>query len=172
MTREWLHDDWTRSVIAPFQSDRHTRSSELLEAVVAQFRVEVHPRYARRDITGDGNPETFCNAFARDVCDALHAPLPWGLRANQLVEWLSGPTGRQMEWSGLSEHQARAFADEGCPTVATWFNRNGGPGHIALVVPSRGESGVWIAQAGRTNFARGLLSRGFGSLPVTYFAHP
>lgn len=169
---DWLPEDYNRPAAAPIQSDRHTRSAELLELVVAQFRVEMHPRYARRDVTGDGSPETFCNAFARDVMMALHAQLPWGLRANQLMQWLAGDSGREHEWNQVTEHQAQAFAAEGFPVVGCWFNRNGGPGHIAIVVPSRGEPGTWIAQAGRTNFARGQISRGFGTLPVTFFAHP
>lgn len=170
MIPAWLAEDWTQPVTAEWRGHPSTRSASMLAKVVEQFQVETAPRYARRDITGDGRAETFCNAFARDVMGALGCPLPWGLRANELTAWLTGD-GREYGWGQVDAHQARSLAEEGLPVLACWFNRNAGPGHIAVVVPSRGADGLWIAQAGAHNFTRGELSRGFGSLPVSFFAH-
>ena len=171
MTPSWLDSDFRVPVVAPIQGDASNRSAELLETVIAQHQVETAPRYARRDVTGDAIPETFCNVFARDCCRALGVPLPEGLRANGLLEWLAGPEGRKRGWAAVSAHAARGCAGEGLPVVAAWYNRNGGSGHIAMVLPAPDEPGLVIAQAGRTNFARGPLARGFGDLLPTFFAH-
>lgn len=168
---DWLDRDWTVPVEAPLRSDASNRDADLLSSVVEQFRVGDCPRYQKRDITGDGKDETFCNAFLRDVLSALGCPVPWGLRANQLVEWLASPAGRERGWATVSEHAAHGLSNEGLVVVAGWFNRNGGPGHVALVIPAGEEPGLFIAQAGAVNFARGPLSKGFGRLPVTFFAH-
>lgn len=167
----WLDHDWTVPVDAPLKSNASNRDPDLLDAVVEQFRLGDCPRYQRRDITGDGVPETFCNAALRDMLSALGCPVPWGMRANELVQWFASPAGRERGWATVSEHAAHGLANEGLVVVAGWFNRNGGPGHVALVVPSRSEPGLYIAQAGKTNFSRGPVTKGFGTLPVTYFAH-
>ncbi|MDP2271245.1 MAG: hypothetical protein Q8K32_10975 [Archangium sp.] len=171
MTPSWLDGDWRAPVTAPFQGNAASRSTTLLELIVNQHQVETAGRYARRDVTGDGIPETFCNVFARDCCRALGVPLPEGMTANQLVNWLS-TVGRSRGWEQVELHVARAMVDEGQVVVPGWFNRNGGSGHIAIGKPTHGEAGFHIAQAGRTNFARGLLARGFGDLQPTFFAHP
>ncbi len=171
MTPTWLDGDWRSPVTASFQGNPAARSAKLLELIVDQHQVETAPRYQRRDVTGDGVPETFCNVFARDCCRALGVPLPEGMRANQLVDWLTGE-GRTKGWEQVSAHVARAMADEGQVVLPAWFNRNGGSGHIAIVLPTHGEAGLHIAQAGRTNFARCRLEQGFGDLQPTLFAHP
>lgn len=167
----WLDHDWTIAVEAPLRSAPSTRSRELLEQVVAQFAVEACPRYQRRDITGDGKAETFCNAYVRDVLQALTAPVPWGLLANQLVTWLESPEGRGRGWATVSAHAAHGLANEGFPVVAGWRNE-GGTGHVAVVMPSHDQAGLFIAQAGRVNFSLGPLARGFGSAVPLFFAHP
>lgn len=171
MTPTWLDGDWRLPVHAPLQGTVAQRSPSLLEAIVAQHQVETAPRYQRRDVTGDGIPETFCNVFARDVCRALGAPLPEGMRANDLVAWLSGSIVCGTGWEPVTAHIAKAMANEGQVVLAGWFNRNGGSGHIAVVLPSSGPT-LEIAQAGRTNFARGPIARGFGDLTPSLFAHP
>ncbi len=170
MTPSWLDGDWRQPVKAPLQGTKANRNPSLLEAIVAQHQVETAPRYQRRDVTGDGVPETFCNVFAKDVCRALGAPLPETMKANELVTWLSGSVICGTGWEPATAHVAQAMANEGMPALVGWFNRNGGSGHIAVVLPSAG--GVEIAQAGRTNFARGALARGFGDLTPSFFVHP
>lgn len=170
MTPSWLDGDWRQPVKAPLQGSPTKRSKELLDGIVAQHQVETAPRYQRRDVTGDSIPETFCNVFARDVCRALGVPLPENMRANDMVVWLSGSVVCGTGWEPVSAHVAQAMANEGMPALACWFNRNGGSGHIAVVLPSA--EGMEIAQAGRTNFARGALARGFGDLQPSFFVHP
>jgi hypothetical protein len=79
---------------------------------------------------------------------------------------------RQRGWAMVSEHAAHGCAEEGMLAVVGYFNRNGGPGHVAVVVPSLDEPGTWVAQAGGRCFSRGLLASGFGSLPVSFWVHP
>lgn len=155
---------------------RHTstpanRSPELLCDVLAEHQLRGHGRYRRRDVTGDGVPETFCNVHLVDVAEAMGVLLPRGLRANQLVLWLAAQ-GLQEGWEQVPEHAARAMADEGQLVAGAWFNRNGGPGHVAPLEPSLGEAGLWCSNVGATNFLRGTLAQAFGTLPVTFFAHP
>lgn len=147
------------------------RSAARLILIVAEERVESNPLYVRRDVTGDGVPETWCNLFVHVVAQRMGCPLPPGLRANQQVAWLSGPDGRAAGWEQVPEHVAQRMADEGQLVVAGWFNRNGGSGHIGVVMPGLGDAGTHLAQAGRSNFTRGSLAQGFGDLQPTFFAH-
>lgn len=167
----WLHSDIAVPVVAPRRSTVTSRSATELRAVVAQFDVEA-PRYRRRDVTGDGKPETFCNIFTRDVSEALDAPLPRGLRANELAEWLHGAEAQALGWEWTPEHVAQRAADEGLVAVAAWRNVTGGPGHIAPLIPSDGQPGTWVANVGASNFARGTLARAFGARTPSFFVHP
>lgn len=150
--------------------DGSNRTPERLLAVIAEHHHRGTARYAPRDVTGDGRPETFCNLFAQDVAEALGAVLPRHTRANELAAWLAqlgGPNG----WTHVSETVAQMHADRGGLAVAVWTNPTGGPGHIAVLVPSLGEAGTWVAQAGASNFTRGTLSAGFGRNEPTFYAH-
>ena len=167
----WLHGDLLRPVVAPYQSDASRRDALRLVLVVAQFHVELAPRYQRRDVTGDGAPETFCNFFVRDVSEAMGAPVPQ-VRANEQVQWLGSDAARARGWAAISEHAAQGCAAEGLFVVAGWYNRNGGSGHVAVVMPSLDEDGTFIAQAGLSNFTHGRLAQGFGPREVSFFAHP
>lgn len=167
----WLHADLTRPVIAPLQSDPSSRSPALLSLVVGQFCPELAPRYQRRDLTGDGQDETFCNFFLADVSTAMGARVPQ-LRANQQVEWLASPEAKQRGWATLSEHAAIGCVGEGMLGVVGWFNRNGGPGHVAVCVPSLDGEHLFIAQAGASNFLCRPVKSGFGDRDVSFFVHP
>lgn len=167
----WLHDDLSRPLDAPLTSDVTNRSATRLALVVAQFAPEFARRYRRRDLNGDDKDETFCNFFVVDVARAMGCPLPQVL-ANDLFAWLNELSARSGPWRLVEADEAQRRADEGQFVVAGWFNRNGGSGHVAVLVPSLGEDGVWVAQAGLTNFLRGPVASGFGSRPVAYFAHP
>lgn len=159
------------------------RSAARLVLLVAQERVETNPSYVRRDVTGDGILETWCNLFAANVSARMGAPLPLGKRANELHAWLvaqaaARASGVVVGWEKTDAHTAQAMADQGCLAIAAWANpmRNadGSPqsGHIAILMPSLGESGVWCAQAGKLNFTRELLQRGFGAISPDMFVHP
>ncbi len=124
-------------------------------------------QYLRRDVTGDGLPETFCNFFAHDVCEAYGAELPQDL-VNVQVKWLDeADGGLAAGWSPVDAVEAHFCAERGILTLATWVNEHG-HGHIAVLVPS-GTDQIHIAQAGRTNFIDGKLAQGFDSLPVRFF---
>lgn len=148
------------------------RSAVLLLAIIAETLFRGFARFTRRDVSGDGRPDTFCNLFAQDVAEAMGVLLPRYKLANQLIEWLTGPEARAHGWEQVDAHTAQRMADEGQLALACWHSRSDGPGHMAVLVPSLDEPGTWIAQAGKTNFTRGPLASGFGGVAVTYFAHP
>ena len=157
------------------------RSPERLLEVVAAAQLETCERYSRRDISGDGKPETFCNKFVSDATRALACGVPdvflvegrWReLQVLHQRDWLCN-WGPRHGWERLSSaHVAQAMADQGQVAVALWQGPSAAHGHIALVVPSQGQPGTWIAQAGASNFSRGTLAQGFGSYVVELFGHP
>ncbi len=137
-------------------------------AIVGEHLYRGRYRYEPRDVTGDGQRETFCNLLAQDVTEAMWAAIPRHTRANELYDWL----GQKLAgWQEVSESVARIQADRGCPALAVWKNTHG-PGHIAIVVPSLGERGdTFIAQAGVSNFVRRPLAAGFGRHQPRFYAH-
>lgn len=160
-------------------STRDNRSAARLNAIIAEHHFRGHARYTPRDVDGRPGDETWCNLFAQDVCEAMGVMVPRQMRANQLVQWLAQDAA-PFDWECLSlatesdrdaAHVAQAMADEGQLALVGWVNP-AGPGHIAVVVPSLGEPGLWIAQAGRINFTRAPLAQGFGGRVVTFFGHP
>lgn len=157
-------------------STPQNRSAARLALLVSTMRVETAEKYRRRDVTGDGIPETWCNVFAADVCERMGAPIPL-VKANDQHAWLLNEVGpgnfTPPHWERCDAHTAQAMADQGCLAVASWANPvAGGHGHIAILMPSLGEPGVWAAQAGAVNFTRELLQRGFGAIAPDYFVHP
>lgn len=154
-----------------YRSTLQTRSAELLIDVLAEHQFRGASRYRPRDVTGDGKAETFCNVHSCDVAEAMGVVLPRGKRANELALWLASG-GVEHGWEQVSEHTARAMADEGQLALAVWFNPNGGPGHICPLEPSMGEPGTWVSNVGARNFLRGQLAEAFGDRPVTFFVHP
>ena len=172
MTPAWLHSDLNTPVKAPLKSSQQTRSDVRLAFVVAQFQLENAERFRRRDTDGRPGEETFCNFAAVAITAAMNTPIPQ-MRANALALWLEGQAIDEVsQWDGVNAHTAQAMADTGQVALAVWVNPSGGPGHIAILVPSLGEPGTWIAQAGMTNFTRGLLVRGFGDKNPTFYGHP
>lgn len=161
-------------------STPQNRSAARLVLLVAEEHVETNPAFVRHDIDGDGKNETFCNAFAARIAVKMGVPLPL-LLANAQHQWLveqaakSAPraSGLPVGWEKVDAHTAQAMADQGCFAVASWANPiEGGHGHIAPLMPSLGEPGVWAAQAGRLNFTRELLQRGFGAIAPDFFVYP
>lgn len=152
-------------------STLQNRDPQRLMAIVAEHHHRGHARYTPRDVDGVPGEETWCNLFLQDVCEAMGVMMPRHKRANELIIWLA-TDGLRHGWEQAAEHVAQRMADEGQLAVAAWFSRSGGPGHVAVLVPSLGEDGTFIAQAGRTNFTRGTLANGFGDRLVTFFVHP
>jgi len=151
-------------------STKADRSPERLMSILAEHQFRGFSRYRKRDVTGDGRPETFCNVHMADVAEAMGVLLPRA-RANEQILWLT-THGVTEGWEQVPEHAAQACADQGMLVVATWFSRNGGSGHIAPLEPSMGEPGAWCSNVGAINFLRGTVGQAFGTLPVTYFVHP
>lgn len=181
-TPAWLDVPPWEDVTPPLTVGSTERSADMLEHAVAQFLLDVPGRYSPRDVSGDTIAETFCNVFASDATAAMGCRLPrqgylggalkeW--RVQEQRTWLATRGDAHHGWERLSDgHVAQAMADAGQVAVAIWCGPTAARGHIAVLVPSRGAPGVWIAQAGRSCFSRGLLSRGFGTLPVEYWGHP
>lgn len=140
-----------------------------LEAI-ARLDVEHAEKYRRRDVTGDGIPETWCNRFCSDACHELGALLPYMLVDGQLI-WLESYAAREAGWEECSPARAEACASMGFPTLAIWSNPKG-HGHISMVCPSLGgQLGLHIAQAGSTNYANAPIASGFGHLQPRFFTH-
>lgn len=139
--------------------------------------------YRRRDITGDGKPETFCNWFAADVLECLGVPIPrqtnspykmnppvFGgakrdkpISAEQLYTFFNNGGGGK--WQKVSAANAAAKANNGQAVVAS------SNGHIAIVIPGSSASNVRIAQAGWNNGKNMGVYDGFGNHPFSYFAY-
>ncbi len=144
------------------------RSEEALMVAVMRRDPEHAPIYHRRDLTNDGIPETMCNWFARDVCADLSCPIP-NARANDQLAWIGGTLGLLEGWKAGSFLSAKQAASEGKVVVVGWVNPVANhSGHIALMVDGEGH----IAQAGRINFNKGTIDKGFGALKVSYYIHP
>jgi hypothetical protein len=168
----WLATDIAVELSAPLQGRPEDRSPATLRAVVEQFEFGTAQRYAPRDIDHDGKRDTTCNIAAHDVTRALGCEIP-RQRANDMFGWLLAA----QQWTQLRAWVARELANAGFPVVAAWQN-SAGPGHIAILVPSRNEldkhDHIFIAQTGATCFNYGRLENGFGSKTpsVAFFAHP
>ena len=143
------------------------RSKENLRATLESFHVETAEKYRKRDVTGDGEPETFCNTFLHDVTLALGCEVPW-LLANAQVAWFK-EIGPAKGWRQVDAHQAEVLINEGYPVVAGWSNPRG-HGHVAIGSPSI-DAGLHVAQAGSINFTCRPISRGFGLTPYQLWAH-
>ena len=146
------------------------RSPDNLLDVVRGLKVETAEKYRKRDVTGDGKPETFCNLFLHDATVLLECPVPLML-ANDQLTWLDAQ-GVKWGWGRVDLAEAQRRADNGCPVVVGWRNP-AGHGHIALAVPTPpGEDGLHVAQAGSINFTQRPVGRGFGlATPVHFWAH-
>lgn len=188
-TIEWRYSAPWQPMTAALTSGSSCRTPELLERVVSQFGLGSWPRWEKHvEVLSDGarRIETYCNKWLSDGTRALGCEVPsWWQRgveivqlsANEQVRWL-GRDGVQHGWRACTAEETQARANLGYPAVVGWINPERHPqtgkelpGHVALFVPSRGEVGLFIAQAGITCFSRGTLSSGFGARAVLCFTH-
>lgn len=146
------------------------RSRGVILAAVSQVNPELNPELQRRDVTGDGIPETFCNVFIRLVLAILGLVIP-PLLANDLLKWFAGP-GADEGWARCTKGEAALRAELGFPTVGVWRNPSGTHGHVVLVVPAIGGTGIHTAQAGARNWSNAPIE-GAGLLAdaYTFFTH-
>ena len=172
---DWLNDDISTRPMPPVIMECEPRSPEMLEATVALAAVEKTRRYQPRAYPEPNSPmQTFCNIFVSDVTRWLGCEVPHRLhgewqdvRAN--ADWLRG---EHDGWRKSTAAAAWAAAAAGRPAVVLWDPPTRSHGHIAMVVPSHGEGGVWIAQAGASCFSHGRLVHGFGqAAPLEWFEH-
>lgn len=165
----WIHPYQWVNITAPLTSGTTQRSPEILFRIVKQFQVETQARY-RATIQ-----DTYCNIFVSDVTRALACEIPhWmagkEMTANAMFRWLANEDGKRNGWTAaMDAGEAVGFASRGYPVVVAFENKQG-PGHIAIVLPSD-KAVVEIAQAGRVNFERAELAKGFGSRTVRFFIH-
>lgn len=145
------------------------RTPEALERVVAELDPAGNPKYSKRDVTGDGIDETFCNIFLFDALEKLGVAVP-RMRANDFIDWLHGQPARADGWEYCTASTAALRAALGFPTVPCVKGLH--HGHVALCMPPRVSPGLFIAQAGNTNFAHRSLRSGFGDLQPEFWTHP
>ena len=161
--RAVLPTECWRPTTPVIRSDEESRSPELYNSVIGQFRVQSAERYRP---FRDG--ATYCNIFMWDVTSAMGAEIPHytdpdtgepriypdikGAKAMTAVaidDWLK-TYGSDYGWQKVDAETAQRYANEGKPAVTT----GGSLDHAQVVCPSRdGEfdpvRGVTIAQAGR-----------------------
>lgn len=190
MNTPWLPDEPSLRCFPPHTSGSLFRSPSQLQAVVAQFDVEHHPRYRSRE------GKTFCSTFAWDVSRAMGCELPkdYGLTEtvtrvdstaprdvvvkhertiNELIDWLHSGASINVGWRLCNEATAVAAAAAGKLALVLWKNPKGPTGHVAVVMPTpAGETGTRIAQAGAKCFSFGPLHDGFPAiLPLEFSCH-
>lgn len=178
--------DSFRPTNPPLTNGSDNRSPEKYLAVVRQFEVELNPRYTPGH---QGGSETYCNIFLWDVTKAMSCEVPhWvdadgeptgvgrgkELNANAIFDWLVGE-GFEHGWRRCTQAEAIERPLAGFPTIVVWKNPKG-IGHVAVCIPSeedkyRGTTVPVIAQAGKTNFSSGLVTKGFGDRSLTYYTH-
>lgn len=142
------------------------RSPEALQKVIDDINPAGAPEYQRRDITGDGVPETFCNKFVQAVCKAMGIVI-LEAKANATIRWLDSAMGREQGWLECTFDFAKRAASRGELVVVCWENPAGDPGHVSVVRDAEGNH----AQAGKTNTNKGSIESGFGNHPRRYFHH-
>lgn len=163
----------------PLTNGTDNRSASAYLQVVATFAAAIVTEFY-----APGGGFTWCNLFAWHLSIAMGCEIPhwirgYETRANDLCDWLEhrlhngGPMqGPELGWSEVSELDARARANAGHPTFATW--KNPVPqksGHIAAVLPSATASTI-VAQAGRVCSLSVELSIAFGGAkPVRFWTH-
>lgn len=173
MAKPWLPEPLT------FECFPESRSPENLRLAAEQFRVESNPRYLRNQ---RGVGETYCNILTWDVTRAMHCEVPHKyldreLSARDTIAWLASVGLHERGWAVVGEAEALARASKGHPVIATWINTmvdSTGkplPSHVAVLLPPTKEGKARIVQAGRNNLWDVPLTRGFGYVSPTFYAH-
>lgn len=148
----------------PPASDK--RSAEQYNAVLNSSSLSVDNK---KYLPHDGN--TYCNVYTQDVMEAMGAHIPENMRANDIYKWLGSEKGKQEGWHEATAYEAQMAANAGQPTVASWYNPDGGSGHVAVVRPyDNGETfnakdpyrSVVVSNAGKSNFEYKTLNYAFG----------
>ncbi len=110
---------------------------------------------------------TACNCLAKCVCACLGVYLP-PVIANEQYTYLEG----SKEWTRLEEHEAALIAASGTLVLASWLNKTGGHGHIAVLRSSSRPGAIRVGAAGLRNFNDAPIEESFGnSIHPDFFTH-
>lgn len=144
-----------------------TAHGSAYRAALDSLQVETNPKFQKRDLTGDGKPESFCNQFVEAACEALGLPFSKGLLAREQIAWLAGDQGKDRGWYECDKAAADTNAILGHPVIVGWTNPDPKvSSHVAML-----RSAGRICQAGARNYNDTPLVNGFGARPVRYFVH-
>lgn len=187
---EWVHDALAGHLgkvrtgvgMVKSKSIGWTGYSRVREEMVMRARLEEicrgvvnDPVFIKRDITGDGIPETFCNQAVNRICIAHKGYYGFSDPKNEAItaNAICRKVATDPQWRKDSAERAQEWANKGELALAAWSNPEGN-GHVAVVFP--GEmvmSGAWrmkapmIANVGKTNQ---IMSANYGfSEPPEYF---
>lgn len=131
------------------------RSRDRIREVVELIDPKKNPELQRRDVTGDGKPETFCNYFVAMFLAMLECAIPSGYLANRLFVWFGkADEGGALGWRKITAAEAALRVELGCPTIGVWTN-TAGHGHIVALVPAPAGAPpgrLYSAQAGLRNW--------------------
>jgi hypothetical protein len=156
-------------VDALIRNDSAHRSAAAYNNVINQFAAGVNPRYAVRDLNGDGNLDTFCNILLWDVTAAMNAEIPHffandELNANETYDWMRNTGVVSYGWREATAQEAQTAANRGQVAVALRKNLTGESGHAMVIRPGAetvGVRGPAIAQAGGKKVNGVLVANNF-----------
>ncbi|MBL8949285.1 MAG: hypothetical protein JNK82_00815 [Myxococcaceae bacterium] len=143
--------------------------------VARRLGPETNPRYQKRDITGDGKPETFCNWYTQDFMRARglsQSQFP-NMSANDTNRWLNSSAGRNAGWRKVSAEEAQRHVNDGGVGLVSRHNPRG-HGHIAPIVEGQTQNGYpMISNVGSRNFLRGPANQSpaFRNSNTEYWVH-
>jgi len=106
----------------------------LLDAILEAY----DSYHTSKDVTGDGQPETFCNfsvdhVLARMGYEKMRNPGGSPMMANQMVDFMT----RSADWEDVEMAHAQTFANDGRVVVAGREEK--GLGHVVVVRPGIAE---------------------------------
>jgi hypothetical protein len=111
--------------------------------------------FVSRDVTGDGNKETFCNFFVSDVAKGMGFDELQGMLANEMIDHIA----THPEFICLDQEwlAAQTWADQGYLVI--YGSKAKGHGHVCIGIPGRlTKSPKWkenlpsVANVGKSNF--------------------
>ena len=158
-------------IIPPKENKQGNRSGEVYREVMEALDVENNVRYQEGFNPYWGFSSTMCNVYVWDVLTAMDCQLPsteyFGCGA--MRDWMASPAGAEAGWVEVDQATAIAMANKGYPTVAADTVGE----HVAMVSPQHdGDIGVYLSQAGASNFNYGAQANGWdSSYDIRYFYH-
>lgn len=105
---------------------------------------------------------TRCSDYAKVFMAALGCPLPVGMTANELFDWLGSTAAALQGWQACEVETAVQRSNLGYPVVAV--AQEEGHGHIAVGIPGPAEDlgHLYVSAAGGQNRVRCKVEQTFG----------